>query len=353
MGVKDDWIEDLSIDYSVKQMELDTQGLQVHRENAKAFIDGYNKDGKNIKISIIVAGRTSHSLVRGEFRKKPKLITLYKTTNLKLSKFGKNLNLPKDYGIGNKYIAVLDTIFHIENDPKIWKELCSDGTFDIWEPEEPEKVLKTTKNSSVDKPEPSILLLRIFEIDKAIKNELGKRIIWESERNVGLSRGIIVTVKRPMLTNEEFLALKIHLIETLDKIKNPGKISKYAFDKIQDLNQKETKKLSIEELANKAQKAPRTPKKKEVFSTQYIRNPEVAELAKRKANGICQLCEKDAPFDNINGEPYLEVHHIIWLSKGGPDTLINTVALCPNCHRKMHILDSLEDHEKLRKKAST
>lgn len=53
-----------------------------------------------------------------------------------------------------------------------------------------------------------------------------------------------------------------------------------------------------------------------------------------------------APFIDAKGEPYLEVHHIIWLSHGGADTIENTVALCPNCHRKMHILQSADDVEK-------
>jgi len=36
-----------------------------------------------------------------------------------------------------------------------------------------------------------------------------------------------------------------------------------------------------------------------------------------------------------------------WLSKGGEDTVENTVALCPNCHKKMHILNSEKDVEVL------
>lgn len=91
------------------------------------------------------------------------------------------------------------------------------------------------------------------------------------------------------------------------------------------------------------------PRKKEVpASEQMIRNPYVAEYAKRKANGICQLCMRQAPFNKPNGDPYLESHHIIWLSKGGNDAIENTVALCPNCHRKMHIVDDLEDVQKLK-----
>ena len=35
----------------------------------------------------------------------------------------------------------------------------------------------------------------------------------------------------------------------------------------------------------------------------------------------------------------------------GDDSLVNTVALCPNCHRKMHILDQKSDIDILRYEA--
>lgn len=83
-------------------------------------------------------------------------------------------------------------------------------------------------------------------------------------------------------------------------------------------------------------------------SKTYERNPYVAEYAKRRANGICELCEQPAPFKNKEGEPFLETHHIDWLARGGADTIENTVALCPNCHRKMHVVDAKEDVKKLK-----
>lgn len=55
-----------------------------------------------------------------------------------------------------------------------------------------------------------------------------------------------------------------------------------------------------------------------------------------------------APFKNKQNEPYLETHHIEWLSQGGDDTIENTVALCPNCHKKMHIVDDPRDIKKLK-----
>jgi 5-methylcytosine-specific restriction protein A len=60
------------------------------------------------------------------------------------------------------------------------------------------------------------------------------------------------------------------------------------------------------------------------------------------------LCQSPAPFTNAKGEPYLETHHIEWMAKGGEDTVENTVALCPNCHRKMHVIDDENDKIKLR-----
>ena len=77
----------------------------------------------------------------------------------------------------------------------------------------------------------------------------------------------------------------------------------------------------------------------------------VAEIVKERAAGVCQLCNKPAPFFNKKGEAYLECHHVVWIARGGADEVYNAVALCPNCHRKMHILDEKSDVEYLKKVA--
>lgn len=77
------------------------------------------------------------------------------------------------------------------------------------------------------------------------------------------------------------------------------------------------------------------------------RNREVKAYTRQRANGVCDLCGCDAPFEDSNGVPYLESHHVIMLSDGGPDVIYNTVALCPNCHRKMHSLALENDKNKL------
>ena len=107
-------------------------------------------------------------------------------------------------------------------------------------------------------------------------------------------------------------------------------------------------KVIIEKKAKESQSTKTSVR--ETISQTYKRNPYIAEYAKRRANGVCQLCGISAPFKNKLGEPYLETHHIEWLSKGGSDTIDNTVALCPNCHKKIHILDSLEDKRVLKER---
>lgn len=85
-----------------------------------------------------------------------------------------------------------------------------------------------------------------------------------------------------------------------------------------------------------------------IKSSTFIRSADVVKETRKRANGICQLCNQPAPFIDKKGNPYLEGHHIIWLSRGGEDSTDNTAALCPNCHTRMHILDRPEDVEMLK-----
>ncbi|MFW1026392.1 HNH endonuclease [Vibrio parahaemolyticus] len=79
------------------------------------------------------------------------------------------------------------------------------------------------------------------------------------------------------------------------------------------------------------------PKRVNVVTTYYIRDPDVIVETLVRANGICEKCKNKAPFVRKKDKsPYLEVHHIIPLAEGGDDLLENTIALCPNCHRNAH-----------------
>lgn len=119
-------------------------------------------------------------------------------------------------------------------------------------------------------------------------------------------------------------------------------------EELQLMAESEAKSLSDSELYEKAkQQSSIKPIERATTTWTYTRNIYIVEASKRSAKGICQLCEKPAPFNDKNGNPYLECHHIIWLSEGGADDLQNTAALCPNCHKKMHIVNDEMDVQKL------
>lgn len=83
--------------------------------------------------------------------------------------------------------------------------------------------------------------------------------------------------------------------------------------------------------------APRLPKRIEVVTSIFDRNPDVVAEVLSRASGVCEGCTKPAPFvRRSNGSPYLEVHHRTPLAVGGEDTVENALALCPNCHRAAH-----------------
>jgi 5-methylcytosine-specific restriction protein A len=62
-----------------------------------------------------------------------------------------------------------------------------------------------------------------------------------------------------------------------------------------------------------------------------------------RSKGICEGCGQPAPLMNEKNEPFFEVHHVKHLVDGGADSTWNTVALCPNCHRRCH--NSIDKHE--------
>ena len=112
---------------------------------------------------------------------------------------------------------------------------------------------------------------------------------------------------------------------------------------------KKNKSLTADELLQriKSKKASRKPAKRSSRSNSYQRDENVILYSLLRAQGICELCEEPAPFLNPDGEAFLEVHHIQHLANDGDDSIENTVALCPNCHRKMHILGKKKDVSKL------
>lgn len=68
----------------------------------------------------------------------------------------------------------------------------------------------------------------------------------------------------------------------------------------------------------------------------YHRSKAVKQYVKTRADGGCEGCGESAPFTSKTGEPYIHSHHIHELSDDGSDTPDTVVALCPNCHCRVH-----------------
>ncbi len=131
--------------------------------------------------------------------------------------------------------------------------------------------------------------------------------------------------------------------------KSQSPIELSDINNLQESQKKNIKKYSDSELRKIIINSPKKlPGERRVVSTHYERNQHIVEYTKRLSNGVCDLCDEQAPFKNRKNEPYLEVHHINWLAKGGEDSMMNVAALCPNCHKKMHILKNKAEIEKLK-----
>jgi hypothetical protein len=115
-----------------------------------------------------------------------------------------------------------------------------------------------------------------------------------------------------------------------------------AFEKEVAKSSALSQKKRLEAIAKAGTKAKKVLR--EVY--RYERSPHVKAECLFLAKGICAHCKKPGPFeDEATKLPFLEVHHKTPLSKGGEDSVENTVALCPNCHSKEHYAEKLERDE--------
>jgi 5-methylcytosine-specific restriction protein A len=74
---------------------------------------------------------------------------------------------------------------------------------------------------------------------------------------------------------------------------------------------------------------------RDVAGVVYLRSTQVRRAVLSRASGVCEYCG-EAGFSMETGAIYLETHHVMQLSEGGPDVEWNVVALCPNDHRRAH-----------------
>lgn len=68
----------------------------------------------------------------------------------------------------------------------------------------------------------------------------------------------------------------------------------------------------------------------------YHRSSTIKTYVLRRSQGFCEGCGNEAPFHTPKSMPYLEPHHIRRRADAGPDHPQWVIALCPNCHRRVH-----------------
>ena len=104
-----------------------------------------------------------------------------------------------------------------------------------------------------------------------------------------------------------------------------------------DFDEKTVEVASIDELRKLALSHARpsvTPRKR---SASYrVGSLAIHRYVLCRANGQCEGCATAAPFRKSDGLPYLEPHHTTRLADDGPDHPAQVIALCPNCHRRVH-----------------
>jgi 5-methylcytosine-specific restriction protein A len=86
------------------------------------------------------------------------------------------------------------------------------------------------------------------------------------------------------------------------------------------------------------------PKQQETLTYSFVRDPAVCAYVLDRAKGVCEACGSPAPFVKADGDPFLEVHHVVHLAEGGADTIDNAIAACPNCHRRLHHSDDRQSY---------
>jgi len=102
--------------------------------------------------------------------------------------------------------------------------------------------------------------------------------------------------------------------------------------------------INMELLANRANNVNPRPGQIQQTVRVYPRNNILKNYVKRRSNHACEMPNCDyIAFTKMDGEKYIEIHHVVPLSEDGEDSVLNTVALCPNCHRALHYANNKEE----------
>ncbi|MBX8812751.1 HNH endonuclease [Ochrobactrum sp. MR34] len=157
----------------------------------------------------------------------------------------------------------------------------------------------------------------------------------------GKSLLLFTKTKHGLRFEDEFIYESHHIEDAPDREKNIRKAIVFELRPIgnvlETVDHEDVLISDLDKLREKAfASANFTPGKKSVSTTVFERSRDVRDYVVARAKGHCEGCTAPAPFKRANGVPYLEPHHIRRLTDGGPDDPRHVIALCPNCHRRVH-----------------
>lgn len=185
--------------------------LKIDRPDAKAMIQGYlGENGEKTCQTILPDFNVWHDVVNMRF---PLLITTNKgPTRFRngLSSCGRRLN-SDDYQPEYKYIAHLDSVYYINNDMRLWEEVCSNGLLNIWKPETP---FSRFADSNIDESNIKIFLLRLWVIKQNFSKKVSARTPSIDHLN---SKSRNISILGPLITGDNFKAIR----NLLDKSTKP------------------------------------------------------------------------------------------------------------------------------------
>lgn len=97
-----------------------------------------------------------------------------------------------------------------------------------------------------------------------------------------------------------------------------------------------TSELATKEIRRISENISKQPASIRQRTARYIaRNRKFARLVKEKVHYKCEICGVEG-FEQINGTPYAEAHHIFELASTRIDSPDQMICVCPTCHRVIH-----------------
>ena len=162
------------------------------------------------------------------------------------------------------------------------------------------------------------------------------------EPNQYLYRGIVELVGTKRVLGDDKNGKKRDMILLLLKLKgNQDYVPEEVLQQEEDEADRDAKLLPDNVIARMSETEPDEfpGYQRRIVKTVSRPNALTRRYVQMRAQGRCELCGLKAPFE-VNGEPYLEIDHIIPLSKGGTNSIDNLAAVCPNCNaRKSNLMN--------------